>query len=134
LGLLEIHLRTLIMTGPFTAAVIALLLFGIRYEALGLVDQFRKEAASGSGTILMQEVPVLASPWQRLKQRLRALQRGGLRAYFQVARLQSAQLDLAMERWHRQLQRPDLAGIQPFRSKWSYPKTIDTAILVDVVG
>jgi len=102
LGLLEIHLRTLIMTGPFTAALIALLLFGIRYEALGLVDQFRKEAASGSGTILIDEVPVLASPWQRLKQRLRAFGRGGLRAYFKVARLQSAQLDLAMERWHRE--------------------------------
>jgi hypothetical protein len=102
LGLLEIHLRTLIMTGPFTAAVIALLLFGIRYEALGLQDQFRKEAASGSGTILMDEVPVLVSPWQRLKQRLRAFTRGGFRAYFKVARLQSAQLDLAMERWHRE--------------------------------
>ena len=31
-GLVEIHLRTLIMTGPCTAALIALLLFGIRYE------------------------------------------------------------------------------------------------------
>ncbi|GAC1505393.1 MAG: hypothetical protein NVS1B3_03550 [Candidatus Dormibacteraceae bacterium] len=101
-GLVEIHLRTLIMTGPFTAAMIALLLFGMRYEALGLLDQFRKEAASGSGTILMDEVPVLASPWQRLKQRLRAFRRGGLKAYFKVARLQSAQLDLAMERWHRE--------------------------------
>lgn len=101
-GLVEIHLRTLIMTGPFTAALIALLLFGIRYEAMGLVDQFRKEAASGSGTILMDEVPVLASPWHRLKQRLLALRSGGLRAYFKVARLQSAQLDLAMERWHRE--------------------------------
>jgi hypothetical protein len=50
----------------------------------------------------MEEVPVLASPWQRLKQRLRAFSRGGLKAYFQVARLQSAQLDLAMERWHRE--------------------------------
>jgi RsiW-degrading membrane proteinase PrsW (M82 family) len=101
-GLVEIHLRTLIMTGPFTAAVVALLLFGIRYEAMGLVDQFRKEATSGSGTILMDEVPVLASPWQRLKQRLRAFRRGGLKAYFKLARLQSAQLDLAMERWHRE--------------------------------
>jgi len=47
-------------------------------------------------------VPILASPWQRLKQRLRAFSRGGLKAYFKVARLQSAQLDLAMERWHRE--------------------------------
>jgi len=107
LGLLEFHLRTLIMTGPFTAAVIALLLFGIRYEAIGLLDQFRKEAASGSGTILMDEVPVLASPWQRLKQRLLAFRRGGFKAYFEVARLQSAQLDLAMERWHRERKEMD---------------------------
>jgi protease PrsW len=107
-GLVEIHLRTLIMTGPFTAAVIALLLFGIRYEAMGLVDQFKKEAANGSGAILPEEVLILASPWRRLKQRLRAFSRGGLRAYLKVARLQSAQLDLAMERWHRERQEIDI--------------------------
>jgi RsiW-degrading membrane proteinase PrsW (M82 family) len=106
-GLVEIHLRTLIMTGPFTAAVIALLLFGIRYEAMGLVDQMRKEAAGKSGAILPEEVPILASPWRRLKQRLRAFRRGGLAAYFRVARLQTAQLDLAMERWHRERQEID---------------------------
>jgi protease PrsW len=106
-GLVEVHLRTLIMTGPFTAALIALLLFGIRYEAMALVDQFRKEAASGSGAILPEEVPILASPWRRLKQRLRAFSRGGLGAYLKVARLQSAQLDLAMERWHRERQEID---------------------------
>ena len=106
-GLVEIHLRTLIMTGPFTAAVIALLLFGIRYEAMGLVDQMRKEASSGSGTILPEEIPILASPWRRLKQRLHAFRHGGLAAYLKVARLQSAQLDLAMERWHRERQEID---------------------------
>jgi protease PrsW len=106
-GLVEIHLRTLVMTGPFTAAVIALLLFGIRYEAMGLVDQMRKEATTGSGTILPEEVPILASPWRRLKQRLHAFTHGGLAAYFKVARLQSAQLDLAMERWHRERQEID---------------------------
>ena len=89
------------------AAVIALLLFGIRYEAMGLVDQMRKEASSGSGTILSEEVPVLASPWRRLKQRLHAFRHGGMAAYFKVARLQSAQLDLAMERWHRERQEID---------------------------
>ena len=46
--------------------------------------------------------PILASPWQRLRQRLHALNRQGLRAYFKVSRLQTAQLDLAMERWHRE--------------------------------
>lgn len=101
LGLLEIHLRTLIMTGPFTAALIALLLFGIHFEGQNLVDQMRQEAASGSGAILAQEVPILASPWNRLRQRLFALNRSGLAGYLRVSRLQTAQLDLAMERWHR---------------------------------
>src|SRR5439155_23654120 len=49
-----------------------------------------------------EEVPVLASPWRRLQQRLQALNRAGFRAYFKVSRLQTAQLDLAMERWHRE--------------------------------
>jgi RsiW-degrading membrane proteinase PrsW (M82 family) len=106
-GLVEMHLRTLIMTGPFTAAVIALLIFGIRYEAMGLTDQFRKEAATGSGAILPEDVAILSSPWRRLRQRLHAFQRGGFRAYFEIARLQSAQLDLAMERWHRERQEID---------------------------
>jgi RsiW-degrading membrane proteinase PrsW (M82 family) len=101
-GIVEIHLRTLIMTGPFAAGVIALLIFGIRYEGQNLVDQMRKEAATGWGAILPEEVPVLASPWQRLRHRLHALNRAGLRGYLQVSRLQTAQLDLAMERWHRE--------------------------------
>ena len=101
-GLVEIHLRTLIMTGPFTAGAIALLLFGIRYEGQNLLDQMRKEAATGQGAILPDEVPILASPWQRLKQRFQALSRAGIRGYLQVSRLQTAQLDLAMERWHRE--------------------------------
>jgi RsiW-degrading membrane proteinase PrsW (M82 family) len=106
-GLVEIHLRTLIMTGPFTAAIIALLLFGIRFEGQNLLAQLKKEAADGRGAILPDEVLVLASPWQRLMHRLRALNRGGIRAYLKLARLQSAQLDLAMERWHRERQEID---------------------------
>jgi hypothetical protein len=90
------------MTGPFTAALIALLIFGIRYEGQNLLDQLRKEAATGHGAILPEEVPVLASPWQRLKQRLHALSHAGFSAYFKISRLQTAQLDLAMERWHRE--------------------------------
>src|SRR5229473_3532421 len=101
IGILEIHLRTLVMTGPFTAAVIALLLLGLHIESQALGDQFRKEAASGTGAILPEEVPILMSPWQRFQQRMRALSRRGLRAYFLLARLQTAQIDLAMERWHR---------------------------------
>jgi RsiW-degrading membrane proteinase PrsW (M82 family) len=100
--IVEIHLRTLILEGPFTAALIALLIFGIRYEGQNLREQLHKEAATGLGAILPEEVPILTSPWQRLRQRLHALNRQGFRAYFKVSRLQTAQLDLAMERWHRE--------------------------------
>ena len=100
--IVEIHIRTLILEGPFTAALIALLIFGIRYEGQNLREQLQKEAATGQGAILPDEVPILASPWRRLKQRLQALSRQGFRAYFKVSRLQTAQLDLAMERWHRE--------------------------------
>ena len=101
-GVIELHLRPLIMTGPFTAGLIALLLFGIRYEGQNLVDQMRKEAATGGGAILPEEVPILASPWKRLRQRFQAMGRTGISGYFKVSRLQTAQLDLAMERWHRE--------------------------------
>jgi len=107
LGILEIHLRTLIMTGPFTAAVLALLFLGLHIESQALGDQFRKEVARGSGAITPEEVSILMSPWQRFQRRMRALGRGGLRAYFRLARLQTAQIDLAMERWHRERQEVD---------------------------
>jgi RsiW-degrading membrane proteinase PrsW (M82 family) len=117
--ILEIHLRTLIMTGPFTAAVVALLLLGLQIESQALGDQFRKEAALGSGAIMPDEVPILVSPWRRFQQRLRALGRGGLRAYIRLARLQAAQVDLAMERWHRERQEVDtpLEAEQMLRSQ-----------------
>jgi len=105
--IIEIHLRTLIMTGPFTAAVVALLLLGLHIESRALADQFRKEAALGSGAIMPDEVPILMSPWRRFQQRVRVLGRGGLRAYVRLARLQTAQVDLAMERWHRERQEVD---------------------------
>jgi RsiW-degrading membrane proteinase PrsW (M82 family) len=103
-GIIEIHLRTLIMTGPFTAAVLALLFLGLHIESRALAEQFRKEAATGIGSITPEEVSILMNPWQRFRHRLRALRRGGLRAYFALARLQTAQIDLAMERWHRERQ------------------------------
>jgi hypothetical protein len=95
------------MTGPFTALVIALLLSGLRYEGQALGEQMRKEAAEGRGTILPPEVIILTNPWHRLGQRMQALTRRGIRAYFALARLQTAQLDLAMERWHRERQEID---------------------------
>ena len=107
LGLVEIHLRTLIMTGPFTAAVIALLLSGLVIEGRALAEQLRKESVEDAGAILPAEVSVLMHPWKRLVQRMRALRRRGVRAYLAQARLQTAQLDLAMERWHRERQEID---------------------------
>ena len=103
-GLVEVHLRTLIMTGPFTFAVIALLVSGLRYEGQALVGQFRNEVREGTGAILPHEIAILTSPWQRLRQRMHALGRGGLVAYVSLSSLQTAQLDLAMERWHRERQ------------------------------
>ena len=101
-GLVEIHLRTLIVNGPFTAGLIALLIFGIRFEGQNLVDQMRKEAATGRGAILPEEVPILSNPWRRLRTRMAAFSRAGFPGYLKVSRLQTAQLDLAMERWHRE--------------------------------
>ena len=107
LGLVEIHLRTLIMTGPFTALVIALLLSGLRYEGQALKKQMQLEAAESTGAIVPAEVPILTNPWQRLGQRMQALTKGGIRTYIALSRLQTAQLDLAMERWHRERQEID---------------------------
>jgi hypothetical protein len=102
IGIIEIHMRTLIMTGPFTAAVLALLLLGLQIESRALADQFRKEADLGTGAIKPEEVSILISPRQRFRQRLSALTRGGIRAYRLLSRLQTAQIDLAIERWHRE--------------------------------
>ena len=106
-GLVEVHLRTIVMTGPFTAGVIVLLVMGLRNESRALYDQLRKEAAVGAGAVLPAEVDILANPWKRFGERLRALDKAGLRAYVRLARLQTAQLDLAMERWHRERQEID---------------------------
>jgi RsiW-degrading membrane proteinase PrsW (M82 family) len=103
LALLEIHLRTLVMEGPFTAMVAIVLVMGLRIEGRALRRQLQEEAATGSGAVLPTEAPVLASPWQRFLARWRAMDRGGgFKAYRRLRRLQNAQLDLAMERWHRE--------------------------------
>ena len=107
LGLIEVHLRTIVMTGPFTAGVVALLILGLRSESVALSEQLRKEAAAGAGAVLPEEVVILANPWRRFRERLRALDRRGVGAYLRLARLQAAQLDLAMERWHRERQELD---------------------------
>jgi hypothetical protein len=88
----------LAMNGPFTAVVVVLLLMGRRIEGRSLERQLSLEAASGSGAVLPEEVAVLASPGRRLRARLAA----GPRGYLRLARLQRAQIALALERWHRE--------------------------------
>ena len=100
-GLIGIHLRTLVMTGPFTAGVVGLLLVGLHNESAALAAQLRMEAATGNGAVLPSEVEILMHPWRRFAERWRALERRGIDAYLRLGRLQAAQLDLAMERWHR---------------------------------
>ncbi len=107
LGLISIHLRTLVMTGPFTVGVVALLVMGLRAESFALADQLRAEAAAGTGAVLPLEVDILMHPWRRFAERWRALERKGVGAYMRLAQLQAAQLDLAMERWHRARQEID---------------------------
>ena len=107
LGLASVHLRTILMTGPFTLVVVVLLILGLRNESVALTAQLRNEAATGARVILPEEVDILNSPWRRFRERLRALDRRGIRAYLRLGRLQAAQLDLAMERWHRERQELD---------------------------
>jgi protease PrsW len=106
-ALIEIHLRTLLMSGPFTAALLVLLAAGLQIEGAGLARQLQAEAEAGTGAVLSVEVPVLVSPWRRLRARLAAFRSGGVRAYLWLARLQTAQLDLAMERWHAERRETD---------------------------
>lgn len=101
-ALVEVHLRTLTMQGPFTAVVLVLLAMGLQIEGSALRRQLAAEAAGNLGTVLPEEVPVLIRPGQRLRARLQALGRGGPGAYFRLHHLQRAQLHLAMERWHRE--------------------------------
>ncbi len=102
LALVEIHLRTLVMQGPFTAAVLLLLVMGLHREGRALLRHLQEEAATGRGAVRPADIPILVNPWRRLGARLAALARGGPAAYFRLAHLQTAQIHLAMERWHRE--------------------------------
>jgi RsiW-degrading membrane proteinase PrsW (M82 family) len=106
-ALLGAHLRTLFMDGPFTAVVLLLLGMGLTFEGQALRRQLELEAAAGTGAVAPAEVPVLASPWRRLRARWAVFGRHGFGAYRRLLRLQQAQLNLAMERWHRERQEID---------------------------
>ncbi len=106
-ALLAVHLRVLVMEGPFTSAVLVLLAIGLTVEGTALRRQLEAEAASGSGAVVPAEVPVLCSPWLRFRVRLAVFVRHGFGAYRRLRELQQAQLNLAMERWHRERQELD---------------------------
>jgi protease PrsW len=101
LFVLSIPLMYLAVSGPFFIAVLALLVLGLRAEGRALAAQFAAEAALPDGAILPAEVPILASVGKRIEARLRMLRLRGLTGYLWLRRLQRAQIDLALERWHR---------------------------------
>ncbi len=96
------HARYLFMVGPFVAVLLVLLAMGLELEGTALTRHLEEEARSGRGAVAPEDVQVLMSPRRRFRARMAALSRGGIGAYLRVSRLQTAQLDLAMERWHRQ--------------------------------
>ena len=83
------------------------MLLGLRAEGRALTAELAAEAELPDGGVLPVEVPILASPGRRIEARFRALRRYGLRGYLWMRKLQRAQLDLAMERWHRRRQELD---------------------------
>lgn len=113
--LVQIHLRVLAMNGPFTAVVVILLLMGRRIEGRNLLRQLQLEAATGFGAVSAAEVALLSDPGRRFRARLAA----GPRRYFRAGRLQQAQIELALERWHRERQEIDqpLAAEQALRDQ-----------------
>lgn len=106
-ALVLLHARYLFMVGPFTAVLLVLLAMGLQIEGTALARQLREEAAAGAGAVLPDEVAVLMSPWQRFRARMAAFGGGGPLAYWRTGRLQTAQMHLAMERWHRERQEID---------------------------
>ena len=98
------HARYLFMVGPFVAILLLLLAMGLQLEGVALRRHLREEAESGRGAVRPAEVEVLMSPRRRFHARMTALATGGFGGYLQVSRLQTAQLHLAMERWHRERQ------------------------------
>jgi RsiW-degrading membrane proteinase PrsW (M82 family) len=98
---LSIPLMYLAIAGPFFVAVIALLVLGLRAEGRALAVQIAAEAALPDGAIRPEEVPVLSSVGRRIEARLRMLRLRGIPGYLWMRRLQRAQIDLALERWHR---------------------------------
>jgi protease PrsW len=107
---LLLHARYLFMVGPFLAVLLVLLAMGLQIEGSALTRHLEQEAATGLGGVTPDEVPVLMDPRRRFRARMAALATSGPGAYLRLARLQTAQLNLAMERWHRE--RDEIDGPQ----------------------
>src|SRR5205823_207787 len=93
--------ETLLIGGPFVAMSALLFHLGLCVEGRALREQLRLEAATGLGAVWPDEVDGLVNPRRRAARRREALRRGGWRAYDRLRRVQEAQLNLCMERWHR---------------------------------
>ena len=106
-ALLELPGQYLVVTGPWVIALGILFLVGKQVESRALLRQLVLESETGSGAVLPAEIPVLSDPGRRFEARMRLLSRRGWRAYRWLRRLQRAQLELAMERWHRERQEID---------------------------
>jgi RsiW-degrading membrane proteinase PrsW (M82 family) len=87
--------------GIFTAIVLLLLGMGLRAEGRALEVHLAAEAATGRGAVREDDIRLLTHPWRRFLERFDALTQRGIGAWVRVSRLRNAQLDLAMERWHR---------------------------------
>ena len=119
-ALLELPGQYLVVNGPWVIALAVLFLAGKRVESRALMRQLTLEAADGSGAVLTIEVPTLIDPGRRFEARMRMLAHRGWRGYRWLRRLQRAQLELAIERWHRERQELD----EPFEAEQHLRDTV----------
>jgi RsiW-degrading membrane proteinase PrsW (M82 family) len=94
-------LNVLLFHGPFIVIFAVLAIAALRFETRGLLAELRREARTGLGAILPDEVGVLARASARFRMRLRLYRRRDYARYRHVRRLHAAQIDLAFARWHR---------------------------------
>ncbi len=86
---------------PFLALVVPLLVLGWRRRAAAAHAAVLAEAAAG-GVVADQEVPFLVNPARRLWAVVTTWRTRGRPTALALYRLQSAQLDAASRRWHRE--------------------------------